>query len=65
VHSFGVRSVGEMGVFELSEAEPVEQQFWVDTVYSGVSAGTELTFLNGSNPYLHARWDPEWDVPER
>ncbi len=29
------------------------------TLYSGISAGTELTAYRGSNPYLHKRWDPE------
>jgi threonine dehydrogenase-like Zn-dependent dehydrogenase len=28
------------------------------TLYSGISAGTELTAYRGSNPYLHKRWDP-------
>lgn len=26
-------------------------------MYTGLSAGTELTFLKGTNPYLHSRWD--------
>lgn len=30
----------------------------VQTLYSGVSAGTELTAYRGSNPYLHKQWDP-------
>jgi 2-desacetyl-2-hydroxyethyl bacteriochlorophyllide A dehydrogenase len=29
------------------------------TLYSGISAGTELTAYLGSNPYLHRRWDPD------
>ncbi|HEX6290180.1 MAG TPA: zinc-binding dehydrogenase [Herpetosiphonaceae bacterium] len=29
----------------------------VRTLYSGISAGTELTLYRGSNPYLHKRWD--------
>jgi threonine dehydrogenase-like Zn-dependent dehydrogenase len=28
------------------------------TLYSGISAGTELTAYRGSNPYLHKQWDP-------
>ncbi|WP_205949782.1 zinc-dependent alcohol dehydrogenase [Paracoccus contaminans] len=28
-------------------------------MYTGLSAGTELTFMKGSNPYLHSRWD-DW-----
>lgn len=31
----------------------------VQTLYSGISAGTELTAYRGSNPYLHKRWDTE------
>jgi 2-desacetyl-2-hydroxyethyl bacteriochlorophyllide A dehydrogenase len=30
----------------------------VRTLYSGLSAGTELTAYRGSNPYLNKRWDP-------
>ena len=29
------------------------------TLYSGISAGTELTAYRGSNPYLSNEWDPE------
>jgi 2-desacetyl-2-hydroxyethyl bacteriochlorophyllide A dehydrogenase len=29
----------------------------VGTLYSGISAGTELTIYRGSNPYAHKRWD--------
>src|SRR4051812_18567022 len=31
----------------------------VQTLYSGISAGTELTAYRGSNPYLAKRWDAE------
>ena len=31
----------------------------VETWYSGISAGTELTAYRGSNPYLTSTWDPE------
>ena len=31
----------------------------VSTLYSGISAGTEMTAFMGSNPYLTKRWDPE------
>lgn len=29
------------------------------TLYSGISAGTELTAYRGTNPYLHKRWDDQ------
>jgi 2-desacetyl-2-hydroxyethyl bacteriochlorophyllide A dehydrogenase len=31
----------------------------VRTLYSGISAGTELTAYRGTNPYLTRTWDPE------
>ncbi|TDQ46337.1 zinc-dependent alcohol dehydrogenase [Actinorugispora endophytica] len=40
------------------EAPPLgEGRFEVRTMYSGLSAGTELTFLNGTNPALTGGWD--------
>jgi 2-desacetyl-2-hydroxyethyl bacteriochlorophyllide A dehydrogenase len=29
------------------------------TLYSGISAGTELTLYRGTNPHLDRRWDPD------
>lgn len=34
-------------------------QVRVNTIYSGISAGTELTAYRGSNPYLTKRWDEQ------
>lgn len=36
-----------------------EHEVRLRTLYSGISAGTELTAYRGSNPYLHKRWDDE------
>jgi threonine dehydrogenase-like Zn-dependent dehydrogenase len=36
-----------------------ERQVRIRTLYSGISAGTELTAYRGSNPYLNKRWDEE------
>jgi len=33
--------------------------FRVQTLYSGLSAGTELSFFRGTNPFLTACWDSE------
>jgi threonine dehydrogenase-like Zn-dependent dehydrogenase len=33
--------------------------FRARTLYSGLSAGTELTFVKGTNPFLTAGWDAE------
>ena len=36
--------------------------FVVDTLYSGISAGTELSYLKGTNPYLASTWDADAGV---
>lgn len=44
--------------FESYEEQPLaEREVRLRTLYSGISAGTELTAYRGSNPYLHKRWD--------
>ncbi|HYH30851.1 MAG TPA: zinc-binding dehydrogenase [Pseudonocardia sp.] len=51
-----VAGPGEVAVREVPAADgPVR----LATVCSGVSAGTELSFLTGTNPALHAHHDPE------
>ncbi|MGY4652867.1 zinc-dependent alcohol dehydrogenase [Mycobacterium sp. URHB0021] len=44
--------------------EPLSQhvhdgQFDVATMFSGLSTGTDLSWVKGTNPALHRRWDPE------
>jgi 2-desacetyl-2-hydroxyethyl bacteriochlorophyllide A dehydrogenase len=49
------RTVG----FESYVDRPLEpHEVRLHTLYSGISAGTELTAYHGSNPYLHKQWDP-------
>ena len=44
--------------FELYDDRPLEShEVRLKTLYSGISAGTELTAYRGSNPYLHKQWD--------
>lgn len=46
--------------FEFVEDRPVEiKEVRVRTLYSGISAGTEMTAYRGSNPYLSKQWDPK------
>lgn len=48
------RTVG----FESYENPPLRpHEVRLRTLYSGISAGTELTAYRGSNPYLHKQWD--------
>src|SRR5215213_2494060 len=44
-----------------SEADrPLEaHELRLRTLFSGISAGTELTGYRGTNPYLHKRWDDQ------
>jgi len=50
----GPRQVG----FVPDEGKPLgPDDVRLKTLYSGISAGTELTFYRGSNPYLHKQWD--------
>ncbi|MQA02247.1 MAG: zinc-binding dehydrogenase [Streptosporangiales bacterium] len=49
----------EASVVDEPEAELGAGDVRIRTLYSGISAGTELTAYRGSNPYLDKRWDPE------
>ena len=41
----------------MTKGLPGDGQVRLDTLYTGLSAGTELTFLKDTNPYLRSRWD--------
>jgi 2-desacetyl-2-hydroxyethyl bacteriochlorophyllide A dehydrogenase len=46
--------------FQTYEDVPLKpDEVRIRTLYSGISAGTELTFYRGTNPYLTRRWDGE------
>lgn len=46
--------------FDDYEERPLNtKEIRLRTLYSGISAGTELTAYRGSNPYLHKHWEPE------
>ncbi|NUP03647.1 MAG: zinc-binding dehydrogenase [Nonomuraea sp.] len=50
---------GRVSVSLESPADLVPGSVRVRTLYSGVSAGTELTAYRGTNPYLTRKWDTE------
>src|SRR5829696_7219188 len=62
IRSLGVERPGRMFFFEYEEGPPQQGQFRLKTLFTGFSAGTELTFVKGSNPYLSARWDDRYGV---
>jgi len=57
VRNLVVPAPGQLVVEEVEEPPLAPGQFRVDTRYSGVSAGTELTWYRGTSPWLSARWD--------
>ncbi|MEN3534712.1 zinc-binding alcohol dehydrogenase [Microbispora sp. ZYX-F-249] len=61
VRSLGVRAAGEPCVFTepAPPGEPHEGEFDVETLFSGLSAGTELAAVKGTSPFLHRRFDRE------
>lgn len=60
----------------LGERDLQPTQVRIRTLYSGISAGTELSQYRGTNPFMHRRWDeasrlfleadePSWPYPVR
>src|SRR5688572_12986196 len=49
----------KLGYRDEDVASPGPGEVVVRTLFSGISAGTELTAYRGTNPYLHKTWDPD------
>jgi threonine dehydrogenase-like Zn-dependent dehydrogenase len=49
----------EVAIREYKERPLQPKEVRLRTLYSGISAGTELTAYRESNPYLSKRWDPD------
>jgi threonine dehydrogenase-like Zn-dependent dehydrogenase len=49
----------EVGIREYEEPALMPHEVRLRTLYSGISAGTEMTAYRGSNPYLSKRWENE------
>lgn len=46
-------------IAKYNDPRPESGEVLVETIFSGISAGTELTAYRGSNPHLSKRWEPE------
>ena len=57
--SLGVPARGELGFYACEVPAPQDGEALVRTLYSGVSAGTELTYVKGTDPAFTSRRDPE------
>ncbi len=55
----GIERPNEPYFFGYDEAPAGDGQVRLDLMYTGLSAGTELTFVKGTKPCLHSRWD-DW-----
>ncbi|MFX0592687.1 zinc-dependent alcohol dehydrogenase [Melissospora conviva] len=53
-----VTAPGEVILRQAASAAAEPGTFRVRTLFSGVSAGTELSYVKGTNPYLARGWDP-------
>ena len=62
IRSLGVARDGSGYFFGYDEPPPNAQELRLDTLYTGFSAGTELTFFKQTNPYLRASWDAEFGI---
>ena len=57
IRSLGFERALEPYFFAYDEGPAGDGQVRLDLMFTGLSAGTELTFMKGTNPYLHSRWD--------
>jgi threonine dehydrogenase-like Zn-dependent dehydrogenase len=62
IRSLSIEAPGQPGFFSYDEGPAGDGQVRLDLMYTGISAGTELTFLKGTNPYLTSRWDGDRGV---
>ncbi|KRQ87620.1 putative zinc-type alcohol dehydrogenase-like protein YjmD [Caloramator mitchellensis] len=54
----------EVGFEEYDERKLNQNEIRLKTLYSGISAGTELTAYRGSNPYLSKKWNADLRIFE-
>jgi threonine dehydrogenase-like Zn-dependent dehydrogenase len=57
IRCLGFASPGQPYIWSYREEPLIDGCFQIETLYSGFSAGTELTFFKGTNPLLHTAWD--------
>lgn len=57
IRSLGIEREGQASIVDYTEGPPADGHVRLQTLCSGFSAGTELTFMKHTNPYFHSRWD--------
>jgi 2-desacetyl-2-hydroxyethyl bacteriochlorophyllide A dehydrogenase len=51
-----------VGFEEYPEPQMGPQQICVETLYSGISHGTEMNVFRGTAPFFSKKWDPKYDI---
>ncbi len=59
VRSIGVEAPYRPALVDVAEPEPGRGQAWVRTEWSGISAGTEVALVRGTDPHHQVGWDRE------
>ena len=59
VRSIGVLGPGRPSVVDDVDSAPGPGQAWVRTEWSGISAGTEVALVRGTDPQHRVGWDPD------
>lgn len=59
VRSIGVAAPGEPAILDTTQPDPGPGQVWLRTLWSGVSAGTEIALIRGTDPHHEVTWDRE------
>ncbi|WP_325166877.1 zinc-dependent alcohol dehydrogenase [Devosia rhizoryzae] len=62
IRSLGIEREGQASIISYNEGDPAHGHVRLETLYTGFSAGTELTFMKHTNPYFHSRWDGDRGV---
>ena len=62
VRTLVVPRAGELEIRETEEPDLPDGRFRAQTLFTGLSAGTELTWYRGTSPYFTAGWDAELGV---
>jgi threonine dehydrogenase-like Zn-dependent dehydrogenase len=65
VRTLVVARPGVLRIEETPEPPLADGRFRAQTVFTGLSAGTELTWYRGTSPYLSAAWDAELGLFDR
>jgi threonine dehydrogenase-like Zn-dependent dehydrogenase len=65
VRTLVVPRPGELTIEETALPPLPDGQFRAQTLFTGLSAGTELTWYRGTSPYFRAGWDAELGIFDR